>query len=63
MDLGDKHILAAVTVNGVSASATPMIYQLQPILSAILTIVQVGVAVVTLLILIRKLKNQNPDKE
>lgn len=63
MVLDDKHILAAVSVNGVSASATPAIQQLQPVLSVILTIVQVGVAIVTLLILIRKFKSKNPDKE
>lgn len=59
----DKHILAAVTVNGASASATPFIHSMQPVLSAILTIVQIGVAIVTLLILIHKLKSKNLDKE
>lgn len=63
MNSGDKSILAAVSVNGASASITPLVHNLQPVLSAILTIVQIGVAIVTLLILIHKFKNKNSDKE
>lgn len=58
----DNHILAAVGVNGVSSSMTPLIHNLQPVLSAILTAVQIIVAVVTVMVLLRQYKQKNKDE-
>jgi len=58
MTLDDRQILAAVGVNGASGSLTPLVSNLQPVLSVVLILVQIGVAVITILLLSRKLKNK-----
>jgi len=59
MKSNEQILLATAGVNSVSSSMTPWVQALQPILSTILTFVQIAVAVVTVLVLVKTLKKKN----